>query len=59
MEGVEKVEAVQPSEGGESRLSMVATGNYDELLKHIARHTVVDLSVRETTLEDLFMHYYA
>ena len=59
IEGVEKVETMPPSEGGKSRLSMVATENYDALLKRIAEHTVVDLSVRETTLEDLFMHYYA
>ena len=59
MEGVEKVETVSPVEGGASRISMVATGNYDALMKQIAEYTVVDLSVRETTLEDLFMHYYA
>jgi ABC-2 type transport system ATP-binding protein len=59
MEGVEKVETVEPVEGGAGRVSMVATGNYDALLKSIAEHTVIDLSVRETTLEDLFMHYYA
>ena len=59
MEGVEKVETVEPVEGGAGRVSMVATGNYDALLKSIAEHKVIDLSVRETTLEDLFMHYYA
>jgi ABC-2 type transport system ATP-binding protein len=59
IEGVEKVEAEEPVKGGAARLSMVATGNYDALMKRIAEHTVVDLSVRETTLEDLFMHYYA
>jgi len=59
MEGVEKVETVEPVEGGAGRVSMVATGNYDALMKRIAEHTVIDLSVRETTLEDLFMHYYA
>lgn len=59
IEGVEKVEREPPVEGDGSRFSMVATGNYDALLKRIAEHTVVDLSVRETTLEDLFMHYYA
>ncbi|MFP4174988.1 MAG: ABC transporter ATP-binding protein [Halobacteriales archaeon] len=59
IEGVEKVEHETPIEGGATRLSMVATGNYDTLIKRIAKHAVVDLSVRETTLEDLFMHYYA
>jgi ABC-2 type transport system ATP-binding protein len=59
IEGVEKVELEEPTEGGETRLSMVATGNYDAVMKRIAEQTVVDLSVRETTLEDLFMHYYA
>ena len=59
MESVEKVEKIEPVEGGAGRVSMVATGNYDALLKRIAEHTVIDLSVRETTLEDLFMHYYA
>lgn len=59
IDGIEKVETMPPSEGGMSRLSMVATENYDALMKRIAEHTVVDLSVRETTLEDLFMHYYA
>jgi ABC-2 type transport system ATP-binding protein len=59
IEGVEKVEFKEPTEGGTVRLGMVATGNYDALIKRIAEHTVIDLSVRETTLEDLFMHYYA
>ena len=59
MESVEKVEKIEPVEGGAGRVSMVATGNYDALLKSIAEHKVIDLSVRETTLEDLFMHYYA
>ncbi len=59
VEGVEEIEEETPLEGGETRLSMVASGNYDTVLKRIAAHEVVDLSVRETTLEDLFMHYYA
>ncbi|MDZ7688769.1 MAG: ABC transporter ATP-binding protein [Halobacteriales archaeon] len=58
MEGVDEIDEEPPVEGGETRVSMVATGNYDALLKRIARHEVVDMSVRETTLEEVFMHYY-
>ena len=58
VEGVEEIEEETPVEGGETRVSMVATENYDALLKRISEHEVVDMSVRETTLEDLFMHYY-
>lgn len=35
------------------------TGSPDALIKAIAAHTIVDFSEEETTLEDVFMHYYS
>lgn len=39
-------------------LELVATGEYDRLVDCLSRYTIVDLDVRETKLEDVFMHYY-
>jgi ABC-2 type transport system ATP-binding protein len=51
-EGVATVEAV---DGG---LRLLLTGNYDELLDRLTDYHVTDLDVRETAIEDVFMHFY-
>lgn len=35
------------------------TGSPDELIKTIATHTILDFSEEDTTLEEVFMHYYS
>lgn len=39
-------------------IEMVVTDNYDEFVKRLSEYTVVDIDIRETRLEDVFMHYY-
>lgn len=51
-EGVERVEV----DGSE--IELVVTGNYDALIDRLAGHEVVDVTIRETTLEDVFLHFY-
>lgn len=41
-----------------NRVEMVVTENYDTLVKRLSEYTVTDIDVRETKLEDVFMHYY-
>ncbi|MGM0604846.1 MAG: ABC transporter ATP-binding protein [Halobacteriota archaeon] len=41
-----------------STLEMVVTHNYDVLLKRLAEYTIVNVDIRETNLDDVFMHYY-
>ena len=38
--------------------TVILTGNYDGLIDRLAGYTVRDLSIRETSLEDVFMHFY-
>lgn len=35
-----------------------AMGNMDTVLKHISQYTIKDLTARELSVEDMFMHYY-
>jgi ABC-2 type transport system ATP-binding protein len=51
-DGVASAEAV---DGG---LRLLVTGNYDELLDRLTDYHVTDLDVRETAIEDVFMHFY-
>jgi ABC-2 type transport system ATP-binding protein len=51
-DGVATVEAV---DGG---LRLLVTGNYDALLDRLTDYHVTDLDVRETAIEDVFMHFY-
>jgi len=39
-------------------VELVVTDNYDLLLDRLAAYTVTDVTIRETTLEDVFLHYY-
>jgi len=39
-------------------VSFTFTGNYDELLDHLGRYTVLDLEIDEAPLEDVFMKFY-
>ena len=38
--------------------TLIITGNYDGLIDRLDDYTVRDLSIRETSLEDVFMHFY-
>ena len=38
--------------------TVILTGNYDALIDRLADFSVRDLSIRETSLEDVFMHFY-
>lgn len=38
--------------------TVILSGNYDALIGRLADYTVRDLTVRETSLEDVFMHFY-
>jgi len=38
--------------------TLILTGNYDGLIDRLDEYTVRDLSIRETSLEDVFMHFY-
>ena len=38
--------------------TLVLSGNYDTLVDRLDDYSIHDLSVRETSLEDVFMHFY-
>jgi ABC-2 type transport system ATP-binding protein len=38
--------------------TVVLSGNYDALIDRLDEYTVYDLEIRETSLEDVFMHFY-
>ena len=38
--------------------TIILTGNYDGLIDRLDDYTVRDLTIRETSLEDVFMHFY-
>ncbi|MFB6079608.1 MAG: ATP-binding cassette domain-containing protein [Haloferacaceae archaeon] len=42
----------------DGRLRLVCTGGYDALLDRLADHRVEDVEIRESSLEDVFMHFY-
>jgi ABC-2 type transport system ATP-binding protein len=35
-----------------------AMGNMDTVIKHVSQYTIKDLTARELSVEDMFMHYY-
>jgi ABC-2 type transport system ATP-binding protein len=37
---------------------MTVTSNMEELLKEISSYKLADINIHQTTLEDIFMHYY-
>ncbi|MGM0592561.1 MAG: ABC transporter ATP-binding protein [Halobacteriota archaeon] len=39
-------------------LRLVISGNYDTLIDALERYHVTDLEVRQTAIEDVFMHFY-
>jgi ABC-2 type transport system ATP-binding protein len=39
-------------------VQFVYTGDYDALLEHLTRFSIVDLEVEEPPLEEVFMHFY-
>ena len=38
--------------------TLILTGNYDALIDRLDEYSVRDLEIRETSLEDVFMHFY-
>ncbi len=53
LEGVSQVK-----EGEGNVLIMTVTSHIDEVIKELAKHTVVDLTYDEVSLEDLFLKFY-
>jgi ABC-2 type transport system ATP-binding protein len=41
-----------------STVELVVTDNYDLLVDRLAAYDIVDITIRETTLEDVFLHFY-
>ena len=39
-------------------IELVATDNYDLLVERLATYDIIDVSIRETTLEDILIHFY-
>ena len=39
-------------------ISFLYTGDINELMKEISKHSITDLSIAEPGLEEIFMHYY-
>ncbi|WP_418282213.1 ABC transporter ATP-binding protein [Halorubrum sp. DTA98] len=39
-------------------MELVVTHDYDRLLTRLAAYDIVDVTIRETTLEDVFLHFY-
>ena len=39
-------------------IEFVATGDVDKWIKRISKYTVLDLEIKEFSLEDIFIHYY-
>ena len=42
----------------ESTIELVVTDSYDVLVDRLAAYDIVDVTIRETTLEDVFLHFY-
>jgi ABC-2 type transport system ATP-binding protein len=53
-----RFEGVASAETEDGGLRLLVTGNYDELLGRLTEYHVTDLDVRETAIEDVFMHFY-
>jgi ABC-2 type transport system ATP-binding protein len=53
---LEGVSAVREGKG--NVLLMTVSSHIDEVIKELAKHTVVDLTYDEVSLEDLFLKYY-
>ena len=39
-------------------MEFVATDDVDKWIKRISKYTVLDLEIKEFSLEDIFIHYY-
>ncbi|WP_338728790.1 ABC transporter ATP-binding protein [Haladaptatus sp. DJG-WS-42] len=39
-------------------LRLIVTENYDGLIDELAKYTVQDVDIRETSIEDVFLHFY-
>lgn len=59
IDGVARVERVDPpTDPAHNRYRLLVTGNYDGLLDVLGQYHVEDLDVRETSLDDVFLHFY-
>jgi ABC-2 type transport system ATP-binding protein len=52
------LEGVKSCAALDSRIHISAVGSMDSIIKAAAKHTVVDIVVREASLEDVFFHFY-
>jgi ABC-2 type transport system ATP-binding protein len=50
---------VNPTVDDEGALTFLLTGNYDALVDALSDYRVESLEVRETAIEDVFMHFYS
>ena len=48
----------QATVADDGRYTLIVTGNYDGLIDRLGDYTVEDLEIRETSLEDVFIHFY-
>ncbi len=51
-------EGVAEATREDGRYHLILTENFDGLIDSLAAYSINDLSVRETSLEDVFMHFY-
>jgi ABC-2 type transport system ATP-binding protein len=58
IDGVATAERVDDTSESTTRYRLLLTGNYDGLLDVLQRYHVDDLEVRETSLDDVFLHFY-
>lgn len=53
-----RIPGVQGLTQQNGHIRMTVTDNMEELLGEFSRHKVVDISIHQMTLEEIFMHYY-
>jgi ABC-2 type transport system ATP-binding protein len=58
VDGVANVERLDAGDGDENRYRLLVTANYDGLLAVLTRYHVHDIEIRETSLDDVFLHFY-
>ena len=56
---VEELAHVKDLRGTENGISFLYGGKMNDLLQHLAKQQVLDLTISEPDLEEIFMHYYA
>jgi ABC-2 type transport system ATP-binding protein len=56
--GVFEFDGVSQVSVDDGSYTIILTGNYDGLVERLADYSIRELSIRETSLEDVFMHFY-